>query len=124
MKRILSALVLVPLIGLATVAQATCGGAADAEQAVRTAFGLDPSDHSVSTERGADETLAGGKFVYRYQEVHARSVHGVPGVDKYVVSYAITRSFDGPQHGDYCNRTGVQRHETFCESRADSTLCQ
>ena len=111
-----------PLFALAMPSNYLCGSMAHAEQTVQQQFNLSPSDASVQALFGADESLAGGQYVYRKIVVRVQSAHSASNRDL-VVSYTIVKSYDGPDNGNYCTQNGVETKQDVCKARPDLEIC-
>lgn len=116
-----AALLTTPL--MAQASNYVCASMGHAEDAVREALSLDPSDAVPTAEQGEDEYQGGGQFVYRKILVGVYDGH-TGRTTKYVVSYSIVKSFDGPDNGDYCDLTAVEKKSTVCARDPELKLCK
>lgn len=100
-----------------------CASMAHAEEAVKERLNVDPADGWVEGLFGYDEYQSGGQYVFRKIVVRVRSAHSSHYHDM-VVSYSIVKSFDGPDHGDYCDLTAVEFKEDVCKTRPSLDVCK
>ena len=108
---------------LAQASNYVCASMPHAEEAVVESINLDPADGSAVAVQGEDEYLNGGQYVFRKILVKVNDAHSA-NVRKYVVSYTIIKSFDGPDNGDYCDLTAVESARAVCERDPKLKLCQ
>lgn len=122
MKFFLTAVILMaaPLI---QASEYRCASMAHAEEAVKQRLGVDPADGWVEGLYGYDQYLAGGQYVYRSNVVRVRSAHSGHYQDM-VVLYSIVKSYDGPDHGDYCDLAAIEFKEDVCKTRPSSPVCK
>lgn len=108
---------------MAQAANYVCASMGHAEEAVRDHLSIDPADAVANAEYGHDEYLSGGQYVYRKILVGVYDGH-TGRTQKYIVSYTIVKSFDGPDNGDYCDLTAVEKKETVCARDPELKLCK
>lgn len=108
----------------AGAAEYVCASMPHAEDAVKDALNLDPADKVPTAIQGEEEYLSGGQYVFRKILVNVYDGHtGRTG--KYIVSYTIIKSFDGPDgFGDYCDLTAVEKAEVVCARDPKLKLCK
>lgn len=122
MKLFLTAVILLaaPLI---QASEYRCASMAHAEEAVQKRLSVDPADGSIEALFGHDDYEGGGQYVYRKIVVRVHDAHSSHYRDM-VVSYSIVKSYDGPDHGDYCDLTAVQFKEDVCSARPSLAVCK
>lgn len=123
MKSLLTAIAIIMAPFLSQASEYRCASMAHAEQAVKQKHPIDPADGWVEALFGADEYQGGGQYVYRKIVVRVRSAHGSFYHDM-IVSYSIVKSYDGPDHGDYCDLTAVEFKQDVCKARPQLDVCK
>jgi len=123
MKIFLTAIALMVCSPLLQASEYRCASMAHAEEAVKDRLNVDPADGWVEGLFGYDEYQGGGQYVYRKIVVRVKSAHSSHYYDM-VVSYSIVKSFDGPDHGDYCDLTAVEFKEDVCKVRPNLDVCK
>ena len=119
---ILAFVVTAPLMASAASSYYLCGSMAHAEEAVKEKLNVSPSDASVHALYGADETLAGGQYVYRKILVNIQSAHSA-SIREMVVSYTIIQSYDGPDNGNDCFLNAIEYKQDVCKRRPELSIC-
>lgn len=122
MKVLLTAVILL-VAPLLQASPYTCASMGHAEDAVQSRLNVDPADGSIQALWGHDEYEGGGQYVYRKIVVRVSDAHSAHYEDM-IVSYSIVKSFDGPDHGDYCSLTAVQFKSDVCSARPNLVVCK